>query len=48
MGLSAPVADRPYLESSSSSEQYTKHVVRGAGIGPARLSHEVHKEVGDW
>ena len=47
MGLSAPVADRPYLESISSSEQCTKHVAWDAGIEPARLSHEVHKEVGD-
>ena len=38
MGLSTPLADRPYFEFSSSSEQTTKRVVWGAGIGPARLS----------
>ena len=44
MGLSAPVVDRPYFEFSNSSERSTKRVVWGAGIGPARLSHEVYKK----
>ena len=43
MGLSDPVADRSYFEFSSSPERTTKRVVWGAGIGPARLSHEVYK-----
>ena len=43
MGLSDPVADGSYFEFSSSPERTTKRVVWGAGIGPARLSHEVYK-----
>ena len=36
MGLSAPMANRPYSGSSSTSEQTvnTKRMIRGAGIGP--------------
>ena len=47
MGLSAPVADRPYFEFASSSEWTTKRVTWGAGIGPTRLSHVVYKENGN-
>ena len=33
MGLSAPMADRPYSGFSYSSERTTKHMIRGADIG---------------
>ena len=46
-GVSAPMADRPYFEFSSSSERATKLVVCGAGVGPAKSSHVVSKKVGD-
>ena len=44
IGPSAPMADRPCFQFSSSSERTTKRVVWGAGVGPARLSHAVHKK----
>ena len=44
MGLSASVADRPYVEFSSSSERATKRVVWGAGIEPARFAHVVYEK----